>query len=164
MTAQMIAPQAWARTGGLLYLVVIVAGLFGEAFVRSSLVVGDDPTATARNILGSESLFRSGMAAELFALACDAAIALVFFGCSCLALGHLLARSGYFPAFLGVLMSVAGLGYVLNSFVRFLAPAVATQLGPSLLLPGFVAETTLCLWLIARGVDLTRWNERAVSP
>lgn len=229
------SPQVYARTGGFLYLIVIVAGLFAEAFVRSNLVVGHDAAATARNILASESLFRFGLSVELFGLACDAAIAvilyellrpvhrglallaaflriangaifgltavcqvaalrlleggdtlgsfttdqlqelallamklhgdgyaiaLVFFGFSLVALGYLLVRSGYFPRWLGVLACIAGLGYVINSFVRFLAPGIAAQLGPALLLPGFVAEVSLCLWLIVKGVDLAEWNER----
>ncbi|MGI0012861.1 MAG: hypothetical protein ACREBU_05365 [Nitrososphaera sp.] len=31
------SPQAYARIGGVLYLIIIVAGLFGEAFVRDKL-------------------------------------------------------------------------------------------------------------------------------
>src|SRR4249919_1282768 len=41
------SPQPYARFGGLLYLVIIVAGLIGELAVRGTLVVSGDPVATA---------------------------------------------------------------------------------------------------------------------
>lgn len=54
----------YARTAGGLYLIIIVCGIFGEAFVRSSLVVPGDASATAGNILASPSLFRLGFVAD----------------------------------------------------------------------------------------------------
>jgi len=44
------SPQTYARTGGVLYLIIIVVGLFGEAFVRDKLIISGDATATAANI------------------------------------------------------------------------------------------------------------------
>lgn len=73
MTAPVIetSPQAYARVGGMLYLVIIVAGALGELFVRGSLVVSGDAAATARNILASESLWRLGIAGDLLMHVCD---------------------------------------------------------------------------------------------
>jgi hypothetical protein len=68
------SPQTYARVGGALYLFIIVAALFGEAFVRGSLIVPHDPAATANNILGSEMLFRAGLAGELLTCLCDVAV------------------------------------------------------------------------------------------
>jgi hypothetical protein len=45
------SPQTYARIGGILYLFIIVAALFGEAFVRGSFIAQGDADATARNIL-----------------------------------------------------------------------------------------------------------------
>ena len=53
-----------ARIGGILYLIIIVTGLFGEAFVRSKLLVPGDATATANNIKASELLWRIRIAGE----------------------------------------------------------------------------------------------------
>ena len=39
------SPQTYARAGGMLYLFIIVVALFGEVFVRGSLIVPRDPTA-----------------------------------------------------------------------------------------------------------------------
>lgn len=62
--------QAWARLAGLLYLVIIVIGLLGEALIRASLVVPGDPGATVRKILDAESLWRVGIAAQDLLLVC----------------------------------------------------------------------------------------------
>jgi hypothetical protein len=73
------SPQTYARVGGMLYLFIIVAALFGEGFVRGSLIVPRDPTATANNILGSEVLFRVGLAGEMLTCVCDVALAMILY-------------------------------------------------------------------------------------
>ena len=70
------SPQTYARIGGLLYLFIIVAALFAEAYVRGTLIVGGDPAATATRILASETLFRAGLAGEMLTCACDAELGL----------------------------------------------------------------------------------------
>lgn len=214
------SPQLYARIGGVLYLFIIVAGFFGEVSVRSKLIVSGDAAATAANIAGHELLFRIGGAGELLMLACDIALAmifyvllrpvnknlslltaffrlifaaiyginglahfaavillgsasilkdfnpqqiqelayfslrlhrygydisLVFFGFHCLLLGYLIFRSGYFPKFLRVLLMVASLGYLLNSFAVFVASAFEAKIALFVLLPGALAEYSLCL-------------------
>jgi hypothetical protein len=73
------SPVIYARVGGALYLFIIVAALFGEAYVRGSLLVARDPMATARNILGSETLFRVGLAGELLTCVCDVTVTLILY-------------------------------------------------------------------------------------
>ncbi len=53
------SPRALSRIGGVLYLIIIVIGLFGEAVVRNRIVVPGDATATAANIRSLESLYHS---------------------------------------------------------------------------------------------------------
>ena len=69
--------QWYARLAGILVLVSIVAGGFGEAYVPRAMVVAGDATATARNILAHETLFRWGFAAYLVEAFCDAALAML---------------------------------------------------------------------------------------
>jgi hypothetical protein len=88
-------------------------------------------------------------------------VSLIFFGCFCLVIGYLIFRSGYLPKILGVLMQVAGLSYLTNSFALVLAPDFANRIFPAILVPGFVGEASLCLWLIVIGVDVQRWREQA---
>lgn len=86
---------------------------------------------------------------------------LVFFGVTCVIVGHLIFRSGYLPRALGVLMQVAGVCYLVNSFALILAPALASALFPAIMLPPFVAELSLALWLLVKGVDEAGWRARA---
>jgi uncharacterized protein DUF4386 len=229
------SPQTYARTGGALYLIIIVLGLFGEVFVRNRLIVSGDASATAANIRSMESLWRFHIAAELFLLMCAVAlllilfvllrpvnrdlallavffnlisigieaaitmylfgaffplgsaqylrafapeqlyamtslalkshsygfgVSLIFFGCFCLVIGYLILRSGYIPKPIGFLMQIAGLSYLTNSFALVLAPTLANRLFAVILLPAFVGEASLCLWLLVKGVNVPKWQEQ----
>jgi hypothetical protein len=82
---------------------------------------------------------------------------LVFFGPYCLLLGYLIFRSTFLPRILGVLMAFAGLGWLI-----FLSP-LANHLSTYLKVLGFLAELSLMLWLIVKGVNVQQWKEQA-SP
>lgn len=58
-------PQVWARVAGVLYLLIIATGAFGEIFVRGTLFVSGDPASTYSNIAASESLWRVGIAGDI---------------------------------------------------------------------------------------------------
>lgn len=90
-------------------------------------------------------------------------IGLVFFGFACLATGWLILRSGYLPRTLGVLMLLAGLSYLVNSLALLLAPSLATWLFPGVLVPAFIGEMSLCLWLMVKGVNMAQWAQRVPS-
>jgi len=230
------SPQVYARIGGVLYLIIIVAGLFGETFVRGTLVVSGDATATANNIMASQLLWRIGIAGDLIMHVCDVplmlvfyvllrpvsknlallavlfnliatavlvayklnllvalfllggagylkafephqlhtlmylfvkadgygfGIGLIFFGFECLVVGYLIFRSRYLPKILGVLMQIAGLCYLLNSFALLLVPTFANMIFPAILVPAFIGELSLCLWLLVKGVNVPQWEEKA---
>jgi len=90
-------------------------------------------------------------------------VGLIFFGFECLIVGYLIFRSGYFPKILGVGMQIAGLSYLVNSFALLLAPAFAMMIYPAILLPPFLAELSLCLWLLLKGVNVQQWEKYALS-
>jgi len=71
--------QTYARIAGVVLLISMVAGGFGEAYVPSKLVVSADATATAKNIHDFDSLFRLGFAVYLVEAVCDVALALMFY-------------------------------------------------------------------------------------
>lgn len=71
--------QAYARTAGVLILLSIVFGAFGEAYAPARLIVANDAAATAHNIRSSPLLFRAGFAAYLIEAVCDVALALLFY-------------------------------------------------------------------------------------
>lgn len=50
-----------ARIAGLLYLIVVLTGIFNLMYVPSKLIVWDNASVTFNNILESETLFRLGI-------------------------------------------------------------------------------------------------------
>jgi hypothetical protein len=90
-------------------------------------------------------------------------IALIFFGCTCLLNGYLIFKSTYLPKFVGVLMQIAGLSYLIACFAALFTPTLADLLIPAILLPPLIGESSLCLWLLIKGVDIKKWNERLSS-
>ena len=70
------------------------------------------------------------------------------FGLHLLGLGYLLFRSAHFPRFLGVLVAIAGGGYLADSFVTILVPDYAMSIGAFT----FVGEALLILWLFWRAI------------
>ncbi len=88
-------------------------------------------------------------------------ISLAVFGVYCLVTGYLIFRLTFLPRILGVLLAIAGLCYLTNSFAYFISPELAGHLFPYILVPCFVAELALCLWLLVIGVNVPNWREKA---
>ena len=74
-----MSPKLKARIAGVLYLIVVVFGAFAELGVRARLVVLENPTGTAQNIMAHQSLYRLGLAAEIFYLACNVPLTVIFY-------------------------------------------------------------------------------------
>lgn len=75
-------------------------------------------------------------------------IAHAIFGLHLLGLGYLLFRSAHFPRFLGVLVIIAGGGYLADSFGTILIPDYALTIGAFT----FVGEALLIFWLFWRAI------------
>lgn len=80
-------------------------------------------------------------------------VGLVFFGFYCFLIGCLILRSTFLPRVPGILMLIAGLGWL-----TFLVPPFAQSLQPWILLPGLIGEGTLTLWLLVFGVNDEHWS------
>lgn len=223
------SPQIYARTAGLLYLVIIVLGVFAEFFVRERLIVPGEATATGNNIIAHQLLFRFGFTADLIAILCDVPmevifylllrpvnknmamlvlffallgdgimavnelshyapflilgnikylavfnenqlhalvllcfnfhtvgllISMVFFGFHCLFFGCLIIRSAILPKMIGFFLIISCLCLLINSFAYFIAPDL--NVPELILLPDFLTELSLCLWLIVKGVKVPK--------
>jgi hypothetical protein len=232
------SPQFYARLGGLLYVVIIAFGLFGELAARGPLVVSGDATGTVNAIAASQQLWRTGVVADLLMHVLDVpvivvlylllrpvskslallatcfnlvqtavlaanklsllvpvflledagylkafspeqlhalsylavkahgygfGIGLIFFGFGCLVRGYLIFKAGYLPRAIGLLVAIAGLSYLVNSFALLLAPSFAASIFPAVLVPAFVGELSLCLWLIVKGVNVKQWAQRVAA-
>ncbi|MFN2141916.1 MAG: DUF4386 domain-containing protein [Candidatus Promineifilaceae bacterium] len=226
------SPQKLARIAGLLYLIIIVSGIFGFFFIRQSLIVPGDAAATAANISASEGLFRISIGADLIMIVADIALALVFyllfkpvssglslmaaffrlaqaavlgvnllnlffalqllsgadylavlgseqvqamsmlfldaydsgyaigllfFGVNLFILAYLVLKSGYLPKVLGILLLVAAVGYVIDTFARTLMLDYTSYqpiFDMVVFAPATIAEVAMALWLLIKGVKV----------
>jgi hypothetical protein len=145
-------------------LVAAFFGLVGCAIQASGSVfqyfaVANLGNGGAVSVFSSDEL--SGRAvAMLFLKLNDQAgsVALVFFGVYCLLIGCLILRSIFLPRFLGVLMVLAGLGWLI-----FLYPPLAGRLFAFIAIIGITAEALLMLWMLVIGVNTDRWREQAAA-
>ena len=83
-------------------------------------------------------------------------IGLIFFGFACVIRGVVLAQSRLVPRALAVMLTLAGVAYLVNSFALLLAPSLAAWLFPAILLPSLVGELWFALWMVTRRTDLGR--------
>ncbi len=84
---------------------------------------------------------------------------LVFFGLWCTLVGYLIAQSTFLPRVIGLLMVLAGLGYL-----TLLYAPLANFLHPYNMAMAAPGELGLLLWLILKGVDARSWREQAGAP
>ena len=85
-------------------------------------------------------------------------VGLVFFGFYCLSIGWLIVRSTFMPKTLGILMVLAGLGWL-----TFLTPQLAAAWQPWNLVPGLIGEGALTLYLLFIGLDDRAWQAQATA-
>ena len=88
----------------------------------------------------------------------------VFFGLWLLPMGYLVYRSGMIPRVIGVLLMVGCLGYLVDTFARFTAPDLGATLSPFAVTPAAVAEVSMLLWLLVKGVRGRGAPARDVPP
>ncbi len=87
-------------------------------------------------------------------------LTLIFFGVHLLLLGYLVIRSSFLPSLIGVLVMIAGAGYIIDGFNRILAldyfglPDAGLYV---VILPALAGEGALMLWLLIRGLNREKW-------
>jgi hypothetical protein len=132
-----------ARLAGLLYLFVVLAGIFSLAYVPSKLIDWADAATTYRNIQASETLFRLGIVAGII---CYTAFLLLPFG-------YLVYKSGFLPKILGILLMAGCFGYLMNFLGGFLFPQYGSLgIARFVSLPATLGEIGTCLWLLIIGI------------
>ena len=87
-------------------------------------------------------------------------LGLAFFGVSTLIVGYLALSSRQMPRPLGVLLGLAGAGYLIDTFSFFLIPGYDGSASPIVLAPALVAEFWFALWLLAKGRRLEHLADR----
>jgi hypothetical protein len=175
------SPRFQARITGVVYLLYFLTAVSAEVFVGRGRVVLYDAVSLIANAFYIAVTLRfysmlkpvnrglSGLAALLSLAGCAKEIlrlfhfaplkvdSLVFFGPFCLVLGFLIFKSTFLPRILGVLMVLAGLGWLI-----FLSP-LASHVTIYLKILGFIAEASLMLWLLVMGVNIPK-RKRKQGP
>lgn len=129
---------AWFR---LAYAAIFALAL-NNLFIASQLLHGADTLKE----FGADLMYaQAALSLGAFKSAWD--IGLVVFGLHLLILGYLAFKSGFVPKWLSILLFVAAVGYIVDSFGRFLSPNYSISLAQFT----FVGEALLIFWLLWRG-------------
>ena len=217
-----------ARFAGLLYLLLVITGVFSIIYVSSAIIVKDDVIATAQNILAKEFLFRAGIINDLISNIIFVLLVLVlyrmfkqvnehraklmlalvlvqipavfimealnitslmifkgeilktfelsqrqdlamlflkindfgaltlemFWGLWLLPFGLLVYRSGFIPRIFGILLFIAGIAYMMDSFIALLLPRYSAFVNQPTLLLVAIGEFSITLWFLIKGVKV----------
>ena len=80
-----------------------------------------------------------------------------YYGMAWIVRSYLIFRSSYLPKFLGALMAIGGIGFVVRNFLLILAPAYASDVLLMLMFPGGLIMT---VWLLVKGVNVQKWDAK----
>ncbi len=136
--------------------VALLALLFN--IVQTATLVANQLTLVAAELLSTDQPTLTDVAIRAYSY--GEALGLVFFGFTLLSVGYLIRHSGYLPWVLGLLVQIGGACYVVNSFLVLIAPDIASI---AFLVVSFIAELSLSLGLLLKGVDASKWTMRARS-
>ena len=179
MIAELYGLAIFVVSGILLYTVFKPAGPHAALFFLVSTVMG--ATVQALNVVADAAalLFVNGGAGlaglgsgQIQAMTMAAlqmhsmtyTIALVFLGFASVSLAWLVLRATFLPRFLGYLMVIDGLGFLVGGFLGLVFPTVAAQARPFVpFVTAAIGEFPLWLWLMAKGVDEGRWKAQAAG-
>ena len=136
---------AWFR---LVYTVIALVALLNLVTVFRLL-----NTAEYLTLLGPDQLYVQ-VKLSLNAFRNGWHFGLLFFGFHLGLVGHLVFRSNYIPRILGVLLIIAGLGYLTNALEPFLFPNINVDFAKFT----FYGEPLFMLWLIIKGSRIQEPN------
>jgi hypothetical protein len=172
-----ISPAAWARITGVFYLLNFVTSLIafsGKGSPWLLAVCGPGATATyvAVTALLCYLFWPVNRLISLLAACFSWAGSiwgyigpahrpfqmntLVFYGVYCLLISYLIFRSSFMPHAIGALMLLPGL-----SWMTFAWEPLAHSLSPYPYIAGGIGEGMLTIWLLAMGVNSSRWRLQA---
>jgi hypothetical protein len=179
MIAELYGLAIFVISGILLYAVFKPAGQHAALFFLVTTVIGAtfqglNVVADAAALLfvkGGPSLVALGtgqiQAMTMAALRMHSmtyTIALVFLGFASVSLAWLVLHSTFLPRFLGYLMVIDGLGFLVGGFLGLVFPVIAARAQPFVpFLTAAIGEFPLWLWLMVKGVDEERWKAQAAE-
>jgi uncharacterized protein DUF4386 len=148
--------ELFRPVGPKLSLIAAFLGLMGCAIqsVGSIFQLAPFVLADANVLPGFNEIQRQALSYFFMKMVSQAAnVGLAFFAFYCISLGYLVVRSTFVPRMLGMLLMLAGIGWL-----AYLLPPLALQLTPYIQMIGFAAEAALMVWFLARGVPAEHWR------
>jgi hypothetical protein len=176
--ADMVGTVSYVIVTGLLYVLLRPAGRTAAVIAAFLSVAGCAAGAVSTGLQMTQLAVLSGTpftsalstdqmagVAYTFARAQSQVytMAMMFFACYCAITGVLIWRSRFLPRLVGVLMVFAGLGWAANTLTLLLAPVLASQLFPAIMMPGMIGEVSLAVWLALRGVNSDKWRAPSLA-
>jgi len=135
----------------MLVLVALATGIicFNAVFQFEGLRVASDSSYTAAlGVAGSNALVLVLLDIQHY----GTFAAQVFFGLWLVPLGLLAYRSGLFPKWLGLVLILGGVCYLVDLFAAFLAPELSLAIHGIVVIPSAIAEISTVLYLLMVGV------------
>ncbi len=140
--------SAWLRLINVAVFAVALIHLVNVLELVNSNVYGAE---LAENVISSQIYFSIGSFNNTWL------IGLIFFGFHLFVLSYLIYKSGFIPKFIGVLLIIAGAGYLIDSFANILLPDYEKYkdfFQIIVIVPGVVGELSLTIWLLVRGAKM----------
>lgn len=90
-------------------------------------------------------------------------IASIFWGLWLFPMGYLVYKSTFLPKFLGILLIISCIGYIIDSLCRLILPEYNTTAFASIIGFTLFGEIVFPVWLLIRGVSVDKWMQQAVE-
>jgi len=139
-----------ARAMAVLVLVAIAADLvvIANRMAPIDLLIGNDFLSVfsrpQREALSLGFLYLGGNLSLVLTM---------FWGLWLIPFGILVIKSGWFPKVLGILLMIAGIGYILTSFTFFVFPAQLNTFR-QMMTPLYFGEVPIILWMLIMGAKV----------
>lgn len=85
---------------------------------------------------------------------------LALYGIATILRGYLIIRSGYLPKFIGLLLVLGGVAFVMKTITMLLTPAFSSSV---FLVAMFPAGLALTFWMLVKGVNVAQWEARSAG-
>jgi hypothetical protein len=90
-------------------------------------------------------------------------IASIFWGLWLFPMGYLVIKSGFISKIPGVLLIIAGSGYLIDTFARILSPIYGATIIATIITVTMFGEVVFPFWLLIKGVNVEKWKKRALE-
>ena len=90
-------------------------------------------------------------------------IASIFWGLWLFPMGYLVFKSGFISKIPGVLLIIAGSGYLIDTFAKILSPNYGATIIATFVMVTMVGEVVFPIWLLIKGVNVEKWKKRALE-